>query len=37
MTGFPIPLFPDSVIIQDLNTRKRIGGGHESDGLYYFD
>lgn len=24
-------------MFQDLLTRKTIGGGHESDGLYYFD
>ena len=28
---------PDSILIQDLTTRKTIGVGHESDSLYYFD
>ena len=32
-----VSFFPDSVLIQDLTTRRTIGVGHESDGLYYFD
>ncbi len=29
--------FPDHVIIQDLKTKKTIGEGRESNGMYYFD
>ncbi|KAI6689907.1 hypothetical protein NL676_026735 [Syzygium grande] len=29
----PLPLLH----VQDLQTKKKIGGGHEHDGLYYLD
>lgn len=33
--NFSITFFPDSIVIQDLKTKKMIGEGHESNDLYY--
>lgn len=32
-----VTFYPTHCVFQDLLTRKTIGGGHESDGLDYFD
>lgn len=32
-----VTFYPSSCVFQDLKTKRTIGGGHESDGLYYLD